>query len=115
MGVEPRNCLLPRDGNLRRMKELRPGPDGCKKEGVRRALIILVVLVVSASSCGKPEWAVPRSGEAACMCNIICACGMSQSEDSQKERARCSDACSCDACPGEARPTSTSEASSPPP
>lgn len=81
---------------------------------MRRALIVLVVLVASGFSCAKPEWAVPRSGEGACMCKIICACGMSQSEESLKERDRCSDACGCDACPGETRKAGAAGSSSPP-
>lgn len=68
---------------------------------MRSVLMVLVVFVASAWGCGKPEWAIPKSGEAACMCSIVCACGMSQNEESQKERTRCRDACECDACPGE--------------
>ncbi len=76
---------------------------------MRRALVILVVLVASSAwSCGKPEWAIPRSGGSACMCSMVCACGMSQNEDSQKERDRCRDACSCDPCAGEHRGSETS-------
>jgi hypothetical protein len=70
---------------------------------VRRAILVLVILAGSALSCGKPEWVVPHSGEAACMCNIICACnGMSRGEDAMKERDRCGDACGCEPCPGDA-------------
>jgi hypothetical protein len=78
---------------------------------MRRALLILVVLAASAWSCGRPEWAIPRSGGSACMCSMVCACDMSQNEETQKERDRCRDACSCDRCPGEHR--EKSETSSP--
>ena len=82
---------------------------------MRRALLILVVLAASASawSCGKPEWAIPRSGGSACMCSMVCACGMGQNEETQKERDRCRDACSCDPCAGERREKEKSETSSP--
>jgi hypothetical protein len=68
---------------------------------MQRALLVLVVLAASALCCGRPEWAVPRSGGGACMCSLVCACGMTQNEESQRERERCFDACSCDRCPGE--------------
>jgi hypothetical protein len=77
-----------------------PGPDGGRKEGMRRALAILVVLT-SAWSCGRPEWAIPRNGGSACMCSMACSCNASANEESQQERERCRDACSCDPCPSD--------------
>jgi hypothetical protein len=81
---------------------------------MRRALAILVVLVASTSNCGRPEWAIPRNGGSACMCSMTCACGMTTNEESQKERERCRDACSCDPCPGEKRATESSTSGSSP-
>jgi hypothetical protein len=67
---------------------------------MRRALAILIVLA-SAWSCGRPEWVIPRSGGSACMCSMVCSCNASSSPESQEERERCRDACSCEPCAGE--------------
>ena len=95
-------------------KKLHPRPDRYKKGGVRRTLLVLAVLAASAFSCGKPEWVIPKSGEAACMCNIICACsGMSRTGDAQKELDRCGDACGCEPCPGDAPKSAGSSSPAP--
>jgi hypothetical protein len=67
---------------------------------MRKALAILVVLA-SASHCGRPEWVIPRNGGSACMCSMVCSCSVSKSAESQAERDRCKDACDCEPCAGE--------------
>lgn len=81
---------------------------------MRSALLLLVVLVASAWSCAKPEYAIPRNGGSACNCSMVCPCSLSREEESLKERDRCFDACSCDPCPGEKRGTDSSSPSAEP-
>jgi hypothetical protein len=69
---------------------------------MRKVLAILVVLA-SASHCGRPEWVIPRNGGSACMCSMVCSCSVSKSEESQAERDRCKDACDCERCAGETK------------